>query len=59
MVNLSLVHSHWCLSILSDGTPATQINWIVLHPTMLLLVTAHEGKLIRILDILTGMLTYL
>ena len=56
MVGLSLVHPHWCLSILLDGTPATQINRIVSHPTMPLLVTAHEDKFIRIFDILTGTL---
>jgi hypothetical protein len=41
--------------ILADGTPATQINRIVSHPTMSLLVTAHEDKFIRIFDIMTGM----
>lgn len=38
-----------------DGTPATQINCIVSHPTMTILVTAHEDKFIRIFDIFTGM----
>jgi len=37
-----------------DGTSATQINRIVSHPTMSLLVTAHEDKFIRIFDIVTG-----
>ncbi|KAJ7632250.1 WD40-repeat-containing domain protein [Roridomyces roridus] len=41
-----------------DGTPATQINRIVSHPTMSLLVTAHEDKYIRIFDILTGQCTH-
>jgi striatin 1/3/4 len=27
-----------------DGTPATQINRIVSHPTMPLLITAHEDN---------------
>jgi striatin 1/3/4 len=42
-----------------DGTPATQINRIVSHPTMSLLVTAHEDKFIRIFDITTGSLALL
>ncbi|KAG9093149.1 hypothetical protein FS749_014983 [Ceratobasidium sp. UAMH 11750] len=37
-----------------DGTPETQINAIASHPTMPLLVTAHEDKYIRIFDITTG-----
>ncbi|KAJ7090211.1 WD40-repeat-containing domain protein [Mycena belliarum] len=41
-----------------DGTPATQINRIVSHPTMSLLVTAHEDKYIRIFDIITGQCTH-
>ncbi|KAF7359399.1 Striatin-related protein [Mycena sanguinolenta] len=41
-----------------DGTPATQINRIVSHPTMSLLVTAHEDKYIRLFDIVTGQCTH-
>ncbi|PPQ74192.1 hypothetical protein CVT26_004489 [Gymnopilus dilepis] len=41
-----------------DGTPATQINRIVSHPTMSLLVTAHEDKFIRIFDLTTGQCTH-
>ncbi|KAG6897844.1 hypothetical protein C0992_010332 [Termitomyces sp. T32_za158] len=41
-----------------DGTPATQINRIVSHPTLSLLVTAHEDKYIRIFDITTGQCTH-
>ncbi|KAJ1307747.1 hypothetical protein OPQ81_001834 [Rhizoctonia solani] len=37
-----------------DGTSATQINAIASHPTMPLLVTAHEDKYIRIFDVSTG-----
>ncbi|KAG9122143.1 hypothetical protein FRC07_001604 [Ceratobasidium sp. 392] len=37
-----------------DGTSETQINAIVSHPTMPILVTAHEDKYIRIFDITTG-----
>ena len=47
---LPLKHSK---SIL-DGTAATQVNQIVSHPTMSLLVTAHEDKFIRIFDFTTG-----
>lgn len=38
----------------TDGTPATQINSIASHPTMPILVTAHEDKQIRLFDITTG-----
>ncbi|KAJ3865931.1 WD40 repeat-like protein [Lentinula novae-zelandiae] len=41
-----------------DGTPATQVNCITSHPTMSLLVTAHEDKFIRIFDIITGQCTH-
>ncbi|KAF9557683.1 striatin-3 [Agrocybe pediades] len=41
-----------------DGTPATQINRIASHPTMSILVTAHEDKYIRIFDITTGQCTH-
>ena len=37
-----------------DGTPATQVNQIVSHPTMSLLITAHEDKYIRVFDVVTG-----
>ncbi|KAJ3737404.1 WD40-repeat-containing domain protein [Lentinula guzmanii] len=40
------------------GTPATQVNCITSHPTMSLLVTAHEDKFIRIFDIITGQCTH-
>ncbi|PPQ78167.1 hypothetical protein CVT25_015500 [Psilocybe cyanescens] len=41
-----------------DGTPGTQINRIVSHPTMSILVTAHEDKFIRIFDLTTGQCTH-
>lgn len=41
-----------------DGTPATQINQIVSHPTMSLLISAHEDKYIRIFDVITGQCTH-
>ncbi|KAL7409553.1 striatin-3-like protein [Mrakia frigida] len=41
-----------------DGTPATQINAIVTHPTLPLLVSAHEDKFIRFFDISSGEQTY-
>ncbi|EGO21685.1 hypothetical protein SERLADRAFT_474407 [Serpula lacrymans var. lacrymans S7.9] len=41
-----------------NGSPATQINRIVSHPTMPIIVTAHEDNLIRISDITTGQCTH-
>ncbi|KAF7974063.1 hypothetical protein HWV62_13471 [Athelia sp. TMB] len=41
-----------------DGTPSTQISRIVSHPTMPILVTAHEDKFIRVFDIVTGQCTH-
>ncbi|KAF8574175.1 WD40 repeat-like protein [Ramaria rubella] len=41
-----------------DGTPASQINKLASHPTMPLLVTAHEDKYIRLFDITTGQCTH-
>lgn len=41
-----------------DGTPATQINRIISHPTMPMLVTAHEDKFIRMFNISTGQCTH-
>ncbi|KAJ3065847.1 hypothetical protein HDU98_010801, partial [Podochytrium sp. JEL0797] len=37
-----------------DGTIATQINKIVLHPTLSLLISAHEDRYIRLFDINSG-----
>ncbi|CAG8754400.1 17715_t:CDS:2, partial [Racocetra persica] len=37
-----------------DKTPATQINRIIVHPTMSLLFSAHEDKYIRFFDINSG-----
>lgn len=50
-------HPNHCFSyqFFLDGTSATQINRIVSHPTMSLLVTAHEDKFIRIFDLTTGL----
>ncbi|EPQ58098.1 WD40 repeat-like protein [Gloeophyllum trabeum ATCC 11539] len=41
-----------------DGSPAKQVNSMVSHPTMPMLVTAHEDKHIRIFDITTGQCTH-
>jgi len=41
-----------------DGSPAMQVNSMVSHPTMPMLVTAHEDKHIRIFDITTGQCTH-
>ncbi|CAO1629140.1 unnamed protein product [Parajaminaea phylloscopi] len=37
-----------------DGTPATQVNVVVAHPTLPLLLTGHEDKFLRIIDVFTG-----
>ncbi|RIB27639.1 WD40-repeat-containing domain protein [Gigaspora rosea] len=37
-----------------DNTPATQINRIIVHPTMSLLFSAHEDKYIRFFDVNNG-----
>lgn len=39
---------------LADGTPAAQINKVISHPTMPILVTAHEDKYIKMFDLSTG-----
>ncbi|KAI0818800.1 WD40-repeat-containing domain protein [Irpex lacteus] len=41
-----------------DGVPAGQVNSIVSHPTMPILVTGHEDKYIRMFDITTGQCTH-
>ncbi|KAH9951500.1 WD40 repeat-like protein [Amylocystis lapponica] len=41
-----------------DDAPSAQVNSIASHPTMPLLVTAHEDKHIRIFDIVTGQCTH-
>jgi striatin 1/3/4 len=38
----------------ADGTPNTQINKIICHPTMPLIISAHEDKYIRFFDINSG-----
>ena len=42
-----------------DGTTATQINKVVCHPTLPLIITAHEDRFIRLFDVNTGMLPFL
>ncbi|KAG0206009.1 hypothetical protein BGX28_002511 [Mortierella sp. GBA30] len=37
-----------------DGTPATQINKVVCHPTMPIVVSGHEDRYIRFFDINSG-----
>ena len=39
----------------ADGTCKTQINKIVCHPTLPIIVTGHEDKYIRFFDAKTGM----
>ena len=38
----------------ADDSISAQVNSIVSHPTMPLLITGHEDKHIRIFDITTG-----
>lgn len=38
----------------ADGTDATQINKVITHPALPLLITAHEDKFIRMFDLNTG-----
>jgi len=40
-----------------DGTPNTQINKVVCHPTLPIVVTGHEDKYIRFYDANTGTCT--
>ncbi|KAG0204152.1 hypothetical protein BGX28_003803 [Mortierella sp. GBA30] len=37
-----------------DGTPATQINKVVCHPTLPLVVSGHEDRYIRFFDLNSG-----
>lgn len=37
-----------------DGTTGTQVNCIVTHPTLPLLISAHEDGYIRLFDLNTG-----
>lgn len=39
-----------------DGTPGTQVNVVVSHPTLPLLLTGHEDKFLRIVDAFAGKL---
>ncbi|KAI9617257.1 hypothetical protein H4Q26_013123 [Puccinia striiformis f. sp. tritici PST-130] len=41
-----------------DGSTATQINKIVTHPTLPLLISAHEDRFIRLYDLNTGGCTH-
>lgn len=45
---------HFLIMGNADDVPPSQANSIVSHPTMPLLITAHEDKHIRIFDIVTG-----
>lgn len=41
-------------SLSVDGTPNTQINKLVSHPTLPIILTAHEDKYIRFFDSKSG-----
>lgn len=46
---------YYCLTVpVADGTPNTQINKIVCHPTLPIVISAHEDKYIRMYDSNTG-----
>ena len=50
-----LVCINWSvLPVCADGTPNTQINKVVCHPTLPIIVTGHEDKYIRFYDANTG-----
>jgi striatin 1/3/4 len=40
-----------------DGTPSTQINKVLTHPTLPILITGHENNYIKFFDIDTGACT--
>ena len=40
-----------------DGTPHTQINKVLAHPTLPIVITAHEDRHIRFFDVNSGKLT--
>ena len=42
------------LNVFSDGTSSTQINKLVCHPTLPVIITAHEDKYIRFFDSKSG-----
>ena len=42
------------LNVYSDGTSSTQINKLVCHPTLPIIITAHEDKYIRLFDSKSG-----
>ena len=42
------------LELCLDGTNHTQINKVIAHPTLPLIVTAHEDKYIRFFDSKSG-----
>lgn len=44
-----------CLSPLIDGTPTTQVNKVLSHPTLPIIITAHEDKYICFFDSKSGM----
>ena len=54
MVRLCLILARSEADFIADGTPFTQINGVVAHPTLPLIATAHEDKYIRLFDSNTG-----
>ena len=44
-----------CLCGAIDGTSKTQINKVLSHPTLPIVVSAHEDKYIKFYDVNSGM----
>lgn len=55
VITLFLLLLSSCLSPLIDGTPTTQINKVLSHPTLPIIITAHEDKYICFFDSKSGM----
>lgn len=51
LVKASSMHN---LFLFADGTPNTQINKVICHPTLPIVITGHEDKYIRFFDVNTG-----
>ncbi len=45
---------HYYYYCILDGTNHTQINKVIAHPTLPIIITAHEDKYIRFFDVKSG-----
>lgn len=50
----NIKHALDCNVCLADGTPNTQVNKVVCHPTLPIAISAHEDKYIKFYDTNTG-----